>query len=309
MLKLTTRILCISGMAMATAVPVNALDTRAAMQHRLEERYPLTRATQDQTDIVSPGARLILKKSSLLMVPVNSPNLFQNLYERGRITQNSLGKASEGLRRACGLLSICPPTPTTLAPPATRAFVAGEKLWVTEIRVTDKSVLFQLLSDPYPNFRYKASLTIPYSGEPDTVVGEVLAVESAPRVDTPPTDPQPQPAPEVLTTPAESPHYDPIDPPPPPPPDTPGQPTRTDPDRPNLRHTSDVTFPTPSAAPHREVSTTVAVGDTADQVIAALGRPSTIARLSDSREIYFYPKIKLTLANRRVIDIQRPDGN
>jgi hypothetical protein len=69
----------------------------------------------------------------------------------------------------------------------TRAFVAGEKLWVTDVEVKPKGIVFWLLSDQYSGIRYRASVNFPFEkgGPPSAadamaVVGEVFDVEGSP---------------------------------------------------------------------------------------------------------------------------------
>ncbi len=155
MQKHTTPILCIA-LTIAMSISVNAQNTTIASKQQLESLYAVTTTTFDRSDIVTAGAVLTLNKNNLVMVPVNSANLFQNTYAQGRITQNSIGTVKNNIdlaRRACAIVRNCPPVP---AGPVTRTFVAGEKMWVTRISVNDKNVVFELLTDPYDNVRYKA---------------------------------------------------------------------------------------------------------------------------------------------------------
>ena len=286
------------------------------------------------------------------MVPVSSPDVYQNTYTQGRIRQNRLSTVKQAAGAACRLLGNCPQAP---AASATRYFVAGEKMWVTAIKVTDQNVVFELLTDPYPALRYKASLTIPYADQPDQLVGEVFAVESAQPEPTaagpsqPPTEPQPnQPQGGSETqfeaiVPPPPPPPDPVGPPPTPPRPTPARdgdqptgPAPSDPDDypPLLHHTAPAregdpaTIPTPPdtgdqppvpsrptlkrgddqatvatlpSIPSNGASKQVAVGDTVDRVLAVLGQPSVIGKLLSNKEIYFYPALKVTFVEGRVV--------
>ncbi len=287
------------------------------------------------------------------MVPVTSPDVYQNTYTQGRIRQNRLSTMKDAAGAACRLLRTCPPTPPVSA---TRSFVAGEKMWVTAIKVSDQNVVFELWTDPYPAVRYKASLTIPYSDQPDQLVGEVFAVDSVQPVEPtaagppqPPTEPQPTQPQSGSDT-----HFEAIVPPPPPPPDPGGQPpaprpstvardgnqptalTSSDPDDhpPVMRHTSpasdgdQATIPTPPdpvdqppassrptlkrgddqrtvaappSIPANDATRRVEPGDTVDQVVAVLGKPSTIGNPSSDKQIYFYPAHKVTFVDGRVV--------
>ncbi len=60
--------------------------------------------------------------------------------------------------------------------------------------------------------------------------------------------------------------------------------------------------PPPPPAPAAE-PVTILLGMTADQVVAALGRPTTSAKLGD-KEIYVYRDLKITFLNGKVSDVQ-----
>jgi hypothetical protein len=124
------------------------------LKQALTTAYPLTKATADNTDIVTAGAVLVLEKDNLQMCKVNLPIPTHNFYKNGEVTQggflgvlNKLGNASLGGGQDA----------TT-----TRKFVAGEKFWVTQIQVENDGVTFQLLSDPLQDVRYHATLKFPF---------------------------------------------------------------------------------------------------------------------------------------------------
>ena len=52
-----------------------------------------------------------------------------------------------------------------------------------------------------------------------------------------------------------------------------------------------------------QVTTTIELGQTAEQVIAALGQPSKIAKVG-TKEIYFYKDLKVTFINGKVTDVE-----
>jgi hypothetical protein len=124
------------------------------LKQALTTAYPLTKATADNTDIVTAGAVLVLEKDNLQMCKVSLPIPTHNYYKNGEVTQggfmgvlNKLGNASLGGGQDA----------TT-----TRKFVAGEKFWVTQIQVENDGVTFQLLSDPLQDVRYHATLKFPF---------------------------------------------------------------------------------------------------------------------------------------------------
>src|ERR1700678_4459868 len=54
---------------------------KAVIEKKLISEYALTQATADQTDIVTAGAILVMKKGNIVMAPVSGTNFFQNTYK------------------------------------------------------------------------------------------------------------------------------------------------------------------------------------------------------------------------------------
>ncbi|HUA84633.1 MAG TPA: hypothetical protein VMB85_12285 [Bryobacteraceae bacterium] len=253
---------------------------KAAIEQKLTSEYAVTQPTADNTDIVTAGAILVLKKDRIMMAPVSSTNFYQNTYKDGKITQNAAGKVSNALGRFSHLPGASAP-----AAPATRTYVPGEKMWVTKIEVKGDAVIFELLTDVVVDTRYKAALKFEFpKGSPPTVdaadklVAEVFKVQPADdagaggqqQAAAPAATPAPAPAPAPAETAAPP---API-PPPPPPADEPAAPPKT-----------------------------IALGQTTDQVVASLGQPSKIVKLG-AKEIYFYKDLKVTFTGGKVSDVQ-----
>ena len=59
----------------------------------------------------------------------------------------------------------------------------------------------------------------------------------------------------------------------------------------------------PDAAPQQEPTKTIAIGQTTDEVVAALGQPQKRVNLG-AKEIYIYPDMKVTFMNGKVSDVQ-----
>lgn len=156
-------------------------DPLAAMRQALTAKYRLTTPTADKTAIVTAGSLLTLKKSDLLAGDATSAMVLSSSYKYGKITRGLIGKMASGSS-------------------GTRTFVAGEKLWVTDIEVKPKGIVFWLLSDQYSGVRYRASLNLPFQkGTPDfaeaiAMAAEVFDVEdsSAPATATPSAAPAQQ---------------------------------------------------------------------------------------------------------------------
>jgi hypothetical protein len=230
-------------------------DWRAPIQDRLESRFALTKASADKSDIVAAGAVLVLKKDDLVMVTTDLPNVVPNVYKDGRITQSLFGK----INRLPGMTG-------------NRTFVRGEKFWVERIDVRNDGVVFEFLSDPFDDVRYKGTLRFPFpKGSPPTVdqieavVAQVMAVDGAqesaaksqPPAAAASAAPQAEKAPEAIA------------PPPPPPAD-------------------------PAA---------ISMGQTIDEVTASFGRPQKIAKLG-AKQIYYYQDLKVTFVNGKVADVR-----
>lgn len=139
----------------------------ADLQKQLETSFPLTKATADNSDVVTAGAVLVLQKDNLQMCKSNMPIPTPNFYKNGSINQggllsvlNKLGNASMGGGNDAN---------------AIRKFVAGEKFWVTKVQVDNDGVTFTFLSDPFQDVRYKATLKFPYGKGQTPAADQLLA--------------------------------------------------------------------------------------------------------------------------------------
>ena len=264
----------------------------AGIQKKLVSEYALTKTTDDKTDIVTAGAVLVLQKDKLVMVTADAQaNQCPNQYKDGKLTQGGACKGSETLKK---LPLFGRTIPGQDKVPNTRAFVTGEKFWVTRIDVKDsgrdKGLYLEFFSDPIKDIRYKGTLSIPFKGgnlpSPEDavkLVAEVVTVapsedakdskapaqqqdgqQSAPAQAAAPEAPA-APAPAADAPPA------PIEPPPPPPVETPPP--------------------------------TVSEGQTPDQVVAILGQPQKKAKVG-AKETYFYKDLKVVFVNGKVKDVQ-----
>jgi hypothetical protein len=260
-----------TGMLLCMSQAIQAQDDaqRTALQEKLKEQFALTKVTADRSDIVTPGAVLILHKDGLTMYATNSPLPPTNTYKNGKISQGA-----SGFGRDFAISMLTPGGGTSSSYPQ-RKYVAGEKVWITAFAAQKDGVTLQFYSDADANYiRYYGQLKIPFAKGPippaDDVmktIAEVVTVdapaESAPAVQSapflPPAAPEPPPPPAMV----------PIAPPPPPP-----------------------------AAPK-----TIALGQTKDEVAAILGQPDKIANLG-TKEIDYYTDMKVTFVKGKVTDIQ-----
>src|SRR5579875_3813175 len=88
---------CLVPVSLVFASSLSGQNTKDAIQQKLVSEYALTQPTADNTDIVTAGSVLVLKKGNIMMTPVTSANLYQNTYKNGQLTQNALGKMDHWL--------------------------------------------------------------------------------------------------------------------------------------------------------------------------------------------------------------------
>jgi hypothetical protein len=170
----------------------------AATQQQLQSVYTLTKATADDTDVVTAGAVVVLEKDNLLMCRVNLPIPTPNVYKNGAIDQ-------EGLLGVLGRMGTAPPPGG--GAPNTRKFVAGEKFFVTNIEVQKDGVVYRVLSDPFQDMRYHATLKFPFAKgaapSSDDIISNIAAVLKIDSGDSSGMSagsaPAPSPAPAVQT--------------------------------------------------------------------------------------------------------------
>ena len=255
--------------------------TPDSITQKLTSQYALTKATADRSDIVTAGAVLILKKDGLLMSTTTTNAAAGNTYKDGHIAHGVWKIA-----KVPGFGGFMANRGQTVQ---TRTFVTGEKFWVTKITVHDDGIVFDLFSDPIQDVRYYATLKFPF--EKGAYPSDDQALKSVSEVlDVAPQDnggdqgqqtaaagqgggsAAPPPAPAA---PAEAPPAPmaPIAAPPPP-------------------------ADTPPPAPK-----TIALNQTKEQVVASFGQPTKVVKLG-TKEIYYYPDMKVTFVNNKVTDVQ-----
>lgn len=218
--------------------------TLVDIQTQLQSLYPLSKATADGTDLVTPGALLVLQKDGLVM---NQAQLvpIENVYKHGAIKRSVLG----------GFLNLhfLPADSTS------RTFVSGEKVWVTAIVARPDGFYFKLMSDPINNERYTATLKFPFARgstpAPDAVLSRVAEV------------------------------------------------FKVDQDSGNQGNGDQAQDS--GAAPQAPVQQTkkISLGESRDEVIATFGVPSKEVKLR-SKEIDFFPGMKVTFINDKVTDVE-----
>lgn len=251
---------------LVSVVPCVQGQDQATIQKALTSQFVLTKTTADGSDIVTPGSILVLHKDGLQMFSIATKIPPTITYKDGKLGMG-FGDAF-GTNMA---LSAAQKGANVSNVPQ-RKFVAGEKFWITAFLVKDKYVILMVYSDPYQDVRYFGQLKFPYNKKsiPSAddllkTIAEVMTVEPADNSSGGAAQPQ-------AATPA-SPTAAPITPPPPP---TDAQPV-----------------------PPK----TIALGQTKDQVVASFGQPQKIVNLG-TKEIYYYPDMKVTFIGGKVTDVQ-----
>jgi hypothetical protein len=264
--------------------------TKPSIEKKLTSEYALTKTTDDKSDIVTAGAVLVLQKDKVYMVPTDAQgNPCQNSYKDGKLSQSGSCKVNETFRKIPGFGHVIPGQDKAIV---TRAFVTGEKFWLTKLEVRDtgkdKGVMLEFFTDAISDVRYKGTLLVQFKGgalpSPEDalkLVAEVITVAPSEEAKDDKKEPAKQGGQQQAAAPAAAPPAaeaapPPVDAPPPaiePPP------------------------PPPAEAP------TVSLGQTPDEVVAALGQPAKKAKVG-TKEIYFYKDLKVTFLNGKVKDIQ-----
>jgi len=271
----------------------------AALQKKLVSEFALTQPTADDTDIVTAGAILVLQKSDLVLGPTAGSALYTNVYKDGKIQANSFAQAKKTLGKIGRFGSFIPGvgaaaastagTADSQSGSAPRTYVKGEKMWVTKIdvKMDDKqpAVIFELFTDAVNDVRYKGSLKFPFpkgatDDQVDKLVAEVFTVQ--PQEDA--KDQKQAPAGQQAAAPAAA--------------QAPAAPAA-----PAQAALPDIPPPPPPADEPAAPPATVALGQTPDQVIAALGQPQKIVKLA-KKQTYYYKDLKVIFTDGKVSDVQ-----
>ena len=264
-------LVCVSSTALA-----EDQGTKASIEKKLTSEYALTKTTDDKTDIVTAGAVLVLQKDKLYMAPTDATgNPCQNNYKDGKLSQSGACKVNETFRKIPGFGHVIPGQDKAIV---TRAFVTGEKFWLTKIDVhdagKDKGIYLEFFTDAINDVRYKGTLMIQVKALPSPedalkLVAEVITVAPSEEAKDDKEKPAKQGGQQGAAAPAAAPPA------------------------------AEAAPPPVEAPPPAEVS----LGQTPDEVVAALGQPTKKAKVG-TKEIYFYKDLKVTFLNGKVKDIQ-----
>ena len=195
----------IVAILLAFSPSVRGQDQRAELQKRLDGLFKLTHMTADNSDIVTAGSVLVLRKDGLLMCSVQAKVPITNSYKGDKL---SAGKFAWALA-----LGMAQPGVQVDSIPM-RQFVAGEKFWLTAILAEKSGVMLRVVSDPFQDVRYYAQLSIPFNKKAmpsdDEIlksVAEIVSSDSSQEAAQPPQNTPPPPTQAPMQ---------PIAPPPPP---------------------------------------------------------------------------------------------
>jgi hypothetical protein len=288
------------AVAILGAVVSAYADDPAALQKKLVGEFALTQPTADNTDIVTAGAILVLQKSDLVLGPTAGSAFYTNVYKDGKIQANSLAQTKKALGKIGRFGSFIPGVGGAAAATASnadaqsgtppRTYVKGEKMWVTkiDIKTEDKQpvVIFELFTDAVNDVRYKGSLKFPYAkgasdDQVDKLVAEVFAVQPQESQDKQ-AAPAGQPAGQQAAAPA---------------------PAAAAPAPAPAAALPDIAPPPPPVDEPAAPPTTISIGQTPEQVIAALGQPQKIVKLA-KKETYYYKDLKVIFTAGKVSDVQ-----
>jgi hypothetical protein len=269
--------------ALITAISTPGISSAqdfGAIQKKVTAEFTLTKTTADRSDIVTAGAVLVLHKDGVVMYSSSTSAPPMNIYKDGRIQRNEI---KDRMKVWGSRFKIGNSDTTDINSIPHRTFVSDEKFWLTAVETQQDGLVLTVFSDPFNDVRYYGQLKFPYpkNAAPQAddllkTVEEVITV--APSDDDKNDkadggdnggkggkkdagDSQSASAPAAALAPIA---------PPPPPADQPPAPPKT-----------------------------ISVGQTKDLVVATWGQPTKVVKLS-SKEIYFYPDMKVTFVAGKV---------
>jgi len=163
-------------------------DPATLIQEKLVSQIKLTKAAADHSDIVTAGDVVVLHKDGMMMCSSASSYAFSNTYSNGVLAANLKNRAKDaagGFLRGHlpfgggGSVSDAANNGCT-----SRKFVAGEKFWITDVKLQKDGILVSTFSDPYNDTRYYGEIKFVFPKGPVPpvdafvkTVGEVITVE------------------------------------------------------------------------------------------------------------------------------------
>lgn len=274
---------------------------RALLEQKLTARYRLS-TVNAEGDFVLQGTTLVLKKGGF--TGGADPLTCIHQYSDGKISLTGPSKAAcTGAMRTLSKIPVIKMIPgvgsanqtAQGAAPATRPFVAGEKLYMTKIEVVKDDIDLTLISDQVNQVRYRAQIRFHKAAklevlEAESLIAEVIGIGAGGGGGGTPTtarQPASTPSQPAEAAPAPAPVAAPVDTAPA------AAPPAATPDAPP----APIAPPPPPEQP--ATPPTISPGMTIDQVVAQLGQPTKIVDLG-SKKIYAFPNQKVTFLNGKV---------
>jgi len=270
-----SRLLVFAAFAVCVAPFLHGQDQKAEIRNRITAKYALTKLTDTNADIDQAGAILTLQKEGMVMFSIADCNSSTPIpstltYKDGKLSMSFMDALGTDMA-----LSACQSGQNVSNVPQ-RKFVAGEKCWLTNLSVSDKHVILQVYSDPYDGVRYFGQLKFNYNKKQipsaDDMIKTIAEVVTA----------EPPPGPSAIAQASSA---------------TSAGVARSDPSLAPLAPP-----PAPDAASTASPKT-ISVGQSKDEVVAILGQPQKVANLN-AKEIDFYPNLKVTFLNGKVIEVR-----
>jgi hypothetical protein len=266
--------LAVISSMVSLALAAQAGDPTDLLLKKLNEQFVPTVFNQDETDIITPGTVVALKKDGDISGYIQDPDkprwglvVYRLPLKYCPISTYKKGSLSMGFFDSSDTASGDNLSINEFFSFPRKYLKIGEKVWISGFGIANKknAVLAGVVTDPYDDGRYCGMLKFPFDKNhlpsPDDavrMVSEVLAVQ--------PTQNQPAPAsepmPEVSPAPVPMPDIAPPSPPP-----------------------------------------TIVLGQTKDQVIAGFGQPARVAKLG-VKEIFYYKDMKVTFTNGKVRNVE-----
>jgi len=246
----------------STSVQAQTTVPVAAIEKQLLDLYQTTKATADGTDIVTAGSVLVLQKDHLLMDPVDQAIPTPNVYKNGSIA--GLAGAASFLKTVSGLGALNPFAKSTAMTTVTSGASATREFVTGEKFWVTK---IETHSD---------GVTLSLLSDPikdkryHATLTFQFAKGSAPTAD------------DVAGLVAEV--------------------VKIDTDDSSQDQPAASNGKQQQAAPAESAPKTIALGQSRDQVIAALGAPAKVVQLGP-KEIDVYPDMKVTFLRNQVVDV------
>ncbi len=282
--------LIVLSAAFSRGMAAQAGDPATLIQQKLVTQIKITKSTADRSDIVTEGDVVLLHKDGLMMCSSDSSYAFSNTYSNGVLAANYKNRVKDAVK-SFGFGRIPVFGSGTSATDAasngcpSRKFVAGEKFWITGVTPQKDGILISTFSDPFPDpsgnqVRYYGEIKFAFPKgsvpPPDDFVRTVAEVITVAPADNKADQGgqgggQSDQGSQAAAAPAPPPAPMADIPPPPPPADT--------------------------APPE------IKLGQTKDQVLAAFGQPTRMAKVG-AKEILYYKDMKVTLTNGKVSNVE-----